>query len=844
MFRRREGASWPAAELSWPREVAGAVDHTAAQLGALAGTEVVLELVVEGDRTRWLVRARDEATLEGVVARLRAGYPGCVVERLAVDRPDLDPCCVLGGEEACEVELTPAVEAALPLRGEWHQTLSREEIDPLESVIAAASPGEGERLLCRLEVERAGPSSAGRIRARVPARVAKLPERGRPDSGSATLPLVLLGVATAALAAWQWYQQGEWLALVGLGALALIAPAAGLPVYRRWLRTPPPLLPEVVAEKLGSPLLRARMSVVGVAAEEAGARALALRGAAAYGVFDGAAGGGLRSRKARPLERMQPRTGVAPRRLLLSAQEAAALWHPPVRMAGDSGVGRERARRIRPQPGHASAGVPVGVTDSEPQQVVRQPPALLRRNQFHIAKTRRGKSTLLAHQARGAMAQAASGEERLAVVVVDPHQDLAEAVLAMAPASLVEEERVVYLNFADLKRPLGLNLLDVGLFPDRDRQVEAIVSILRRSWPANWGPRMEAALRVSAATLHVANGRLPRDRQYTLLDIASLLTDTEFLRQALAQVGDPALEMVWHQIYEGVQVPLRQQTASPILTKIGRFSLNEPLRLLFGQSQSTFDPVRLVRDGGVVVINTAVGTLGEGAAGLSGATIVNLFAVLIEQQVELAPEERTRLIMFVDEASTLAAVDYGQMLSELQKYGGSFVLATQSLAKLQSIDPQLVTTIMANIDALTVFQVAAEDAAVLVPELGGGIEIEDLVSLDDFTAYARWWDGSRKPPAFSFRVMPPAERRPEQARAIAEHSAERYGRPHAEVAGELASTFAELLTRRSQERVRGATERSSRGRRGARAERTVAEQTTESTAQGTLFADEEDAGDG
>ena len=100
------------------------------------------------------------------------------------------------------------------------------------------------------------------------------------------------------------------------------------------------------------------------------------------------------------------------------------------------------------------------------------------------------------------------------------------------------------------------------------------------------------------------------------------------------------------------------------------------------------------------------------------------------------------------------------MLSELGKYGASFVLVTQSLSKLDAIDRNLAPTIFANSDGLTVFQVSAEDARKLTPELGGGIEVEDLVSLDDFTCYARWWDGRARPPAFSFRVDPPPRSSP------------------------------------------------------------------------------------
>jgi hypothetical protein len=155
---------------------------------------------------------------------------------------------------------------------------------------------------------------------------------------------------------------------------------------------------------------------------------------------------------------------------------------------------------------HQSVQVPVHV-----------PASLLYRNQLIVAKTRRGKSTLLIHQAAYLMQRMAEGRERLLLVVVDPPQDLAEAVLSQVPSGL--EDRVTYLNLADRERPIGLNLLDVGLFPDRDRTAENVVTMMHRLWPDSWGPRMEQALRSSLMCLHEANHSRKREDQYTLLDV-------------------------------------------------------------------------------------------------------------------------------------------------------------------------------------------------------------------------------------------------------------------------------------------------------------------------------------
>ncbi|MDO8613539.1 MAG: type IV secretion system DNA-binding domain-containing protein, partial [Dehalococcoidia bacterium] len=351
--------------------------------------------------------------------------------------------------------------------------------------------------------------------------------------------------------------------------------------------------------------------------------------------------------------------------------------------------------------------------------------------------------------------------------------------------------RVVYLNLADRQRPVGLNLLDVALFPERDRTTENVITMMHRLWPNNWGPRMEGALRAAVSCLHEANAVRPREEQYTLLDVVAVLTSVDFREEVLKQVPDRALWVWWRDNYDRISRTFQQQTANPITTKVGRFIVTEAARLVLGQARSTIDPRALLREGGVLVVNSAVGALGEGGAALMGATLLNLMGLVVEEQVALPPAERCRLVALVDESSTLGAADYGHMLSELSKYGASFVLVTQSLAKLDAIDRVLRPTVFSNIDGLTVFQVSAEDARYLAPELGGDLEVADLIDQDDFECYARWWADGRRLPAFSVRLDPPPPIDRERVAAISRRSAERFGRPREEVLAEIDKALAE-----------------------------------------------------
>jgi len=761
-------------------------------LAGLAGADgVSLEFASAADSLRFYLRTASATAMERVQAQLRAAFPQAGLREIpAGDRPDLDPAWQAHGEEAAGVELRLRRGRDLPLASDWHR-----RADPVKGVLAAAaSAREGERVVCQLVLASAPSGWADGLRARVAeprARVSHGPETAPTQE---ILPLLaLFGIGAAGVQGYLWYQSGDLLPLAGMGAAGLVGLPLAAALASRLMARRQPVARDLIGEKLTHPAFAVQLRVVAFGPSGTTSErlcSLMKTVAEAYQAFDHPAGNGLRAHAWQGDPTVPVIKGGLFRQAdVLNAAELAGLWHLPCEAAGPSPGERMASRRLLPSAGNPDRGCRVGVAAHQGAALpVQMPLSLLFRNQLIVAKTRRGKSTLLLHMASHLMQRMAAGRERTSLVVVDPHQDLAEPVLAAVPAAL--EDRVVYLNLADRRRPVGVNLLDVALFPDRDRTAENVITMMNRLWPQNWGPRMEGALRAALFCLHEANSARAREEQYTLLDVLPMLTSADFREEVLKQVPDRALWVWWRDNYDRVSRAFQQQIANPVTTKIGRFIVTEASRLALGQSRSTIDPRALLRDGGVLVVNSAVGALGEGASALMGATLLNLMGLVVEEQVALPPAERCRLVALVDESSTLGAADYGHMLSELAKYGASFVLVTQSLAKLDAIDRALRPTIFSNIDGLTVFQVSAEDARYLAPELGGDLEIADLIDQDDFECYARWWADGRRLPAFSVRLDPPAPIDRERVAAIAERSAQRFGRPREDVLKEIDAVFA------------------------------------------------------
>ena len=141
-----------------------------------------------------------------------------------------------------------------------------------------------------------------------------------------------------------------------------------------------------------------------------------------------------------------------------------------------------------------------------------------------------------------------------------------------------------------------------------------------------------------------------------------------------------------------------------------------------------------------------------------GASVLNLVDAVIREQEQLPREERRGALVVVDEMQSMPGVDYESMLSELGKYGASFVLATQSLDKLEDLSRTMRSTLLANVGCLAVFQAAAADAQDLVLELGRDrVSLEDIVSLPVHHCYVRATVGSERVPVFSMKVREPEE---------------------------------------------------------------------------------------
>ena len=334
------------------------------------------------------------------------------------------------------------------------------------------------------------------------------------------------------------------------------------------------------------------------------------------------------------------------------------------------------------------------------------------------------------------------------------------------------------------------------------------LAVFKREFDRFWGPRMEDAFRFALLTLYEANQAIctadahGRHRQHTILEVPAVLVDTAFRRSLLGLVADPVVTAWWSGYFDLLDRRLQVEISNPVQTKVQRFAGSRAARSIVGQPRSTIDPAAWLRDGAVVIVNTAKGTVGEDTAALVGATLLNLVALSIGEQAALDAQQRRPVTLLVDEFHAMPGADYEAILAELAKYGANLVLATQSLAQLAALDREqhraLRSVVFANLDGLFAFHCSAEDARYLVPELGADVDEQDLVGLGEYQCYARISAGGERPPVFSVRLDPPPASDPALAETLATASAGRFGRDAAAVERDLRAALARIeLSRRT-----------------------------------------------
>ncbi len=393
---------------------------------------------------------------------------------------------------------------------------------------------------------------------------------------------------------------------------------------------------------------------------------------------------------------------------------------------------------------------------------------------FHFLTTGRtgtGKSSLLLNKLVQDI-QAGRG-----VGLIDPHGDLAEAVLPFIPQS--RRKHLVYINPTDLDYPVALNLLGQVKENERHLVAENLLSIFQKIWHDSWGPRMAYLLRNTLLALLENPGS-------TLLTIPRLLTDEKYRLRLVNNINDPFVRHYWEKEFAAFPERMRTEVISPVQNKIGAYLSNRPLRNILGQSSSTIHFDNIINQKSILIVNLAKGRLGEEAANLLGCFIVSGLQQAAMARANQPEHQRRDFYLYIDEFQNFTTDAFAGALSEIRKYRLSFILAHQYLDQLTD---NIRNSVLANIGTLVLFRLGAEDAETFGKEFGQDWPITNLVNLNPYEIYTKLMhNGTVQKPYQGVTIPPPTSPVLDLAitkEQLLQASRQRYGRPRAQVEAKI-----------------------------------------------------------
>jgi DNA helicase HerA-like ATPase len=330
-----------------------------------------------------------------------------------------------------------------------------------------------------------------------------------------------------------------------------------------------------------------------------------------------------------------------------------------------------------------------------------------------VGKTGTGKSTLLKelclHDAR----------EGRGFLLLDPHGDLAEEVLAKLPR--YRKNDIVHFNATEPATCPGLNPLRSVEPLRRPLVVSGILAAMRKLWgPEFWGPRTEHVLRHTLLALMEVRGA-------TLADARQLLLDEKRRASVLRQVKDEAVTAFFAQEFVGYGKQLTAEVTAPILNKLGAVLASGPVRTIVTKRRPRLDARKLIDRGAIVIASLPKGRIGEDASLVLGGLLLGAFQEATLARADVPSECRSPFFVVVDEVGSFATRPLLELVAEARKFAVGLILATQSLAVLEE---SVRAALLGNVGTLVSFRLGAEDAEIVEREFVHEYRAPHLMRLD------------------------------------------------------------------------------------------------------------------
>ena len=459
--------------------------------------------------------------------------------------------------------------------------------------------------------------------------------------------------------------------------------------------------------------------------------------------------------------------------LPLSLRELTTIYHfPPSGILSSPHLRQSRTTHAPAPLALPRDGVLLGVNSYRGANTeIRLSPEDRMRHLYVIGQTGTGKTGLL----KSMIIQDIKNGE--GCCFIDPHGNDILDVLASIPPERYQD--VIYFDPADLSRPFALNFLEYDLSRPEQKTfiVNELLMIFKRLYgdvPESMGPAFEQYFR--NATLLVMED--PSSGS-TILDIARVLSNSEFRKQKLAKSMNPVVNQFWNEIAGKAGGDAALENIVPYITnKFDDFTANDFIRPIVGQQNSSFNFRDVMDNKKILLINLSKGRLGEKNANLLGLIVVGKLFMAALSRADNPRAVYAPFYLYIDEFQNVTTDSIPGILSEARKYKLALTMAHQFLSQ---IEEKTRNAVFGNVGNMAVFRVGEEDAEFFEKQFAPVFESLDFVNIENRNAYMKILTGGIPQKPFDMKTPDLPEANQAQVDDLIHLSSLTYGRDRATV---------------------------------------------------------------
>lgn len=467
--------------------------------------------------------------------------------------------------------------------------------------------------------------------------------------------------------------------------------------------------------------------------------------------------------------------------LELSLNEIASLLHFPTGTGGPHEL-RANEGATAPAPlsaGRATDGVYLGTNTFRGQTTdVFLSKEDRVRHCYVIGQTGTGKTTILKNMA---IQDVKNGN---GICFIDPHGSDLEDILANIPPERLDD--VIYFDPAYTDRPMGLNMLEYDVrYPEQKIFViNELLGIFNKLFDMKTagGPAFEQYFRNSA-------GLVMEDPESgsTLLEIGRVLSDKAFRQMKLERCKNPIIKQFWENAEKTTGEASLANFVPYITNKFDVFISNDIMRPVIAQQHSVLNFREIMDQKKILLVNLSKGRLGDINSHLIGLVLVGKITMAALSRVDtLGKGAINDFYLYIDEFQNVTTDSIATILSEARKYRLALTVAHQYIEQL---DETIKNAVFGNVGSMIIYRVSPENAALFERQLAPTFTPDDVLQLQNFSAFAKLLINGVPEKPFNLRIPPPPKGNNAVSEKVKELSYLKYGRPRDEVETEIMARY-------------------------------------------------------